>query len=67
MDKIEREIYIDKISAMYNISKEAIYAEINKNLYKSGRKDALNRALPKKNKTNVVSEAVIKREKSNCK
>ena len=28
--KIEQEIYIDKISAEYGISKEAIYAEINK-------------------------------------
>ena len=28
--KIEQEIYLDKISKEYNISKEAIYAEINK-------------------------------------
>ena len=30
---IEREVYVDKISSAYNISKEAIYAEINKRLY----------------------------------
>ena len=33
-NKIEREIYIDKISSQYNISKEAIYAEVNKESYK---------------------------------
>lgn len=32
-NKIEQEIYIDKISRDYNISKEAIYAQINKNEY----------------------------------
>ncbi len=29
-NKMEREVYIDKISSEYGISKEAIYAEINK-------------------------------------
>jgi len=33
-NKIEREIYIDKISEQYDISKQAIYAEVNKTLYK---------------------------------
>ena len=32
-NKIEREIYIDKVSEKYNISKEAIYAEVNKVSY----------------------------------
>lgn len=32
-NNIEREIYIDKISETYKISKEAIYAEINKRMY----------------------------------
>ena len=32
-NNIEREIYIDKISEIYKISKEAIYAEINKRMY----------------------------------
>lgn len=37
--KIEQEIYLDKISKEYNISKEAIYAEINKqNGNKTGSK-----------------------------
>lgn len=30
---MEREVYVEKISKGYNISKEAIYAEINKRLY----------------------------------
>lgn len=37
--KIEQEIYLDKVSKEYNISKEAIYAEINKqNGNKTGSK-----------------------------
>jgi len=62
-NKIEREIYVDKISNLYNISKEAIYAEINKNLYKSRNEKTLTKSIPKKINSNVVSEAVLKREK----
>ena len=36
-NKIEQEIYIDKISRDYNISKEAIYAQINKNEYSNNK------------------------------
>ena len=32
-NSMEREVYVDKIASTYNISKEAIYAEINKKLY----------------------------------
>ncbi len=32
-NSMEREVYVEKISKGYNISKEAIYAEINKRLY----------------------------------
>lgn len=32
-NSIEQEVYIDKISLDYKISKEAIYAEINKIMY----------------------------------
>ena len=35
---MEREIYIEKIAKGYNISKEAIYAEVNKLIY-AGSKD----------------------------
>ena len=31
---MEREIYVDKIAKEYKISKEAIYAEVNKLMYK---------------------------------
>ena len=34
-NSMEREVYVDKIAQTYNISKEAIYAEINKRLYSS--------------------------------
>ena len=34
-DKIEREIFIEKVSNQYEISREAIYAEVNKLLYKN--------------------------------
>lgn len=32
-NSMEREVYVDKIANTYNISKEAIYSEINKKLY----------------------------------
>ena len=34
-NSMEREVYVDKIANTYNISKEAIYSEINKRLYSS--------------------------------
>ena len=36
---IEREIYIEKIAKGYNISKEAIYAEVNKLIYSKSKED----------------------------
>ena len=36
---IEKEVYVDKIAVDYKISKEAIYAEINKLLYGKGQDD----------------------------
>lgn len=36
---IEREIYIEKIAKGYNISKEAIYAEVNKLIYRNSRNE----------------------------
>lgn len=38
---MEREIYIEKIAKGYNISKEAIYAEVNKLIYTSSKADNL--------------------------
>ena len=63
---IEREVYIEKISSDYHISKEAIYSEINKLLYK--KKDNLktietaSRVVIKKKEDEEIDEAVKKRE-----
>ena len=45
-NSMEREVYVDKIAQTYNISKEAIYAEINKRLY--SRKNASPKTLEAK-------------------
>ncbi len=65
---IEKEVYIDKISQEYNISKEAIYGEVNKLTYsKTSDKKVLERAPIKsfiqKEEIEKIDEAVIKREK----
>ena len=66
-NKIEKEIYISKISEQYSISKEAIYAEVNKETYKNSQSSnkLLNKITPNKKTEEVekISEAVIKREK----
>ncbi|MCI9087405.1 MAG: DNA primase [Clostridia bacterium] len=67
-NQMEREIYVEKLSKDYKISKEAIQAEINKLMYagNSGTKKLERpvRVMNNKNqeKTQEVSEAVIKRE-----
>lgn len=38
-NSMEREVYIDKISQEYKVSKEAIYAEINKILYANNKSE----------------------------
>lgn len=65
---MEREIYIEKIAKGYNISKEAIYAEVNKLQY-SNRKDKkiLEKERPvvskiRKEDNNEVSQEITKRE-----
>ena len=67
-NSIEKEVYIDKIALDYKISKEAIYAEINKILY---AKNNNNKLLEKKNVTvkpkiddeqGKISEPILKRE-----
>ena len=66
-NKIEREIYIDKIAEQYGISKEAIYVEVNKETYKNRNNDTklLNKSVPKEKDNNQeeISEATLKREK----
>lgn len=65
--KIEREIYVDKISSQYGISKEAIFGEINKLLYKSNKdtNKILSKPLPTKNKEKEIniSSVEVEREK----
>jgi DNA primase len=64
-NKIEREIYVDKIAEQYSISKEAIYAEVNKQTYKNqaSKDNILSKPVHKEIIVNEeVSEAVAKRE-----
>lgn len=67
-NSIEKEVYIDKIALDYKISKEAIYAEINKILYS---KENSNKSLERKNvmakpkleeNEENIGEATIKKE-----
>lgn len=64
---IEREVYLEKIAKEYDISKEAIYAEVNKLIYHGNKSEKiLDKAKPvinyKKSKENEISQAVKKRE-----
>lgn len=64
-NKIEQEIYIDKVSEEYKISKEAIYAQINKLKYntKQGVKILENNyKRPIVKKKEIVPEMLLKRE-----
>ncbi len=61
-NKIEREIYIDKISEQYNISKEAIYAEVNKVSYNNVGENMLTKPIKREAKVVEISPSVIKRE-----
>lgn len=64
---IEREVYIEKIAKEYDISKEAIYAEVNKLTYKNSKSEKiLEKSKPiiihKKTEKREISQAVKKRE-----
>ena len=65
-NNIEREIYIEKIAKEYEISKEAIYAEVNKLTYAGNKSEKiLDKPKPvftHKKIEQVISEAVIRRE-----
>lgn len=63
-NKIEREIYIDKIAEQYDISKQAIYAEVNKTLYKGEAERVLVKPISKleDNEVSEVDDIVRKRE-----
>lgn len=68
-NNIEKEIYIDKISLDYGISKEAIYAEVNKLMYSKNKETKIlerpiNKPMAKiEEKNEKIDEATIKREK----
>ena len=65
-NNIEKEIYIDKISKEYEISKEAIYADINKMKFSAnmGEKVLERKPIPKvvSQEDNKINESIIKRE-----
>ena len=63
-NKIEREIYIDKISMQYDISKQALYAEVNKVLYKGEAEKILVKPAnkPEVQVSNEIDEVTTKRE-----
>ena len=64
---MEREVYIEKLSKEYDISKEAIYAEVNKLTYSNAKGEkVLEKAKPiinhKKQNETEISQATKKRE-----
>ena len=67
-NSIEREVYIEKIAKEYDVSKEAIYAEVNKLAYRENKDEKiLSKSKPvvrhiEKQKTDNVSEATKRRE-----
>lgn len=60
-NNMEREVYVDKISLEYKVSKDAIYAEINKILYANNKseKKLEKRTVPVKQNVNVVENQQI--------
>ena len=62
--KIEQELYIDRISSEYGISKEALYAEINKTTNKNISIKTLEKKPRPVIKKEDVDKKLIKREKA---
>jgi len=69
-NNIEKEIYIDKISSEYKISREAIYAQVNKLIYTNKVKEQKNLEKPvssyikkEKEEEKKIDDALLKREK----
>ena len=66
---IEKEVYIEKIANEYGISKEAIYAQLNKITYSSNKgskileRNISKGIMLKKEKKDIVDEKVERREK----
>lgn len=67
-NSMEREVYIEKIAKKYDVSKEAIYAEVNKLTYRESKEEkVLSKSKPvvrhiDKKETDNVSEATERRE-----
>ena len=68
-NSMEKEIYIDNIAKKYNISKEAIYGQVNKLIYanqkeekKAENKTAENRTVVVKKETQEIPENIKQRE-----
>ncbi|MCL2383969.1 MAG: DNA primase [Oscillospiraceae bacterium] len=65
-NKMEQEIYIEKISREYNISKEAIYAEVNKLSYSKNKGSKILEKNVKaklvKPQNNEISKSILERE-----
>ena len=67
-NNMEKEIYIEKIAKEYDVSKEAIYAEVNKLTYKDNKDEKiLSKSKPvirhiEKDNSNNISEATKRRE-----
>ena len=67
-NKMEREVYVDKIAKEYKVSKEAIYSEINKLLYSNNNslKSIENKTVridKNKQEEKQVDEKILKTEK----
>lgn len=68
-NSMEREVYIDKISNSYQISKEAIYAEVNKRIFKNrpivSKKtlENTNINIINANNNKTIDEATLRRER----
>ena len=60
---MEQEIYIEKIAKGYNISKEAIFGQVNKINYQGKDKNTLKRDIPIINKKNEEKSRKINRRK----
>ena len=66
-NEIEREIYVEKIASEYNVSKEAIYSQINKLIHANNigskvlEKPKMH-LIKRKEQSKEVSEAILKRE-----
>lgn len=68
-NKIEQEVYIDKIAQEYDVSSEAIYAQINKILYSNNKSERrIEKNIPQIKSTidtdkKNIDDKIVKREK----